>query len=93
MVRNKKSKFFSHCHLIEFYEINRMSHVPHFYDIVILSKQPLKYLTVMTSSAMVFAGSGMVKEARRNFNLPVFRHAVPQHIRSPANFHFPFSLV
>ena len=55
-------KFFSHRHLIEFYEINRMSHVPHLYDIVILLKQPPKYLTVMTSSAMVFAGHGMVKE-------------------------------
>ena len=38
VVRNKKSKFFSHCYLIEFYETNRMSQVPHLYDIVILLK-------------------------------------------------------
>ena len=34
VVRNKKSKFFSHRYLIEFYETNRMSHVPHLYDVV-----------------------------------------------------------
>ena len=37
-VRNKKSKFFSHRYLIEFYETNRMSHVPHLYDVVNLLK-------------------------------------------------------
>ena len=38
VVRNKKSKFFSHRYLIEFYETNRMSHVPHLYDVVNLLK-------------------------------------------------------
>ena len=38
VVRSKKSKFFSHRCLTEFYETNRMNHVPHLYDIVILSK-------------------------------------------------------
>ena len=38
VVRNKKSKFFSHRYLTEFYERNRMSHVPHLYTIVILLK-------------------------------------------------------
>ena len=38
VVRNKKSKFFSHRNLIEFYETNRMSHVPHLYDVVNLLK-------------------------------------------------------
>ena len=38
VVRNKQSKFFSHRYLIEFYETNRMSHLPHLYDIVILLK-------------------------------------------------------
>ena len=37
-VKNKKSKFFSHRYLIELYETNRMSHVPHLYDIVNLLK-------------------------------------------------------
>ena len=36
--RNKKSKFFSHRYLIEFYETNRMSHVSHLYDVI----NPLK---------------------------------------------------
>ena len=34
VVRNKKLNFFSHRYLIEFYETNRMSHVPHLYDVV-----------------------------------------------------------
>ena len=38
VVRNKKSNFFSHPYLIEFYETNRMSHFPHLYDVVNLSK-------------------------------------------------------
>ena len=38
VVRNKKSKFFSHDYLIKFYETNRMSHVPHLYDVVNLLK-------------------------------------------------------
>ena len=38
VVRNKKSKFFSRRYLIEFYEINRMSHVLHLYDVVNLLK-------------------------------------------------------
>ena len=38
VVRNKKSKFFSHRYLIEVYETNRMSHVPHLYDVVNLLK-------------------------------------------------------
>ena len=38
VVRNKTSKVFSHRHLIEFYETNRMSHVPHLYDVVNLLK-------------------------------------------------------
>ena len=38
VVRNKKSKFFSHRYLIEFYETNRTSHVPHLYDVVNLLK-------------------------------------------------------
>ena len=38
VVRNKKSKFFSHRYSIEFYETNRMSHVPHLYDVVNLLK-------------------------------------------------------
>ena len=38
VVRNKKSKFFSHGGLIEFYETNRILHVPHLYDIVIVLK-------------------------------------------------------
>ena len=38
VVRNKKSKFFSHRYLIEIYETNRMSHVPHLYDVVNLLK-------------------------------------------------------
>ena len=38
VVRNKKSNFFSHRCLIEFYETNRMSHVPHLYDVVNLLK-------------------------------------------------------
>ena len=38
VVRNKKSKFFSHRCLIEFYETNRMSHVPLLYDVVNLLK-------------------------------------------------------
>ena len=38
VVRNKKSKFFSHRYLTEFYETNRMSHVPHLYDVVNLLK-------------------------------------------------------
>ena len=38
VARNKKSKFFSHRYLIEFYETNRMSHVLHLYDIVNLLK-------------------------------------------------------
>ena len=38
VVRNKKSKFFSHRYLIEFYERNRMSHVPHLYNVVNLLK-------------------------------------------------------
>ena len=38
VVRNKQLKFFSHRYLIEFHETNRMSHVPHLYDIVILLK-------------------------------------------------------
>ena len=36
VVRNKKSKFFSHRYLID--EINRMSHVLHLYDVVNLLK-------------------------------------------------------
>ena len=38
VVRNKKSKFFSRRYLIEFHETNRMSHVPHLYDVVNLLK-------------------------------------------------------
>ena len=38
VVRNKKSKFFSHRYLIEFYETNRMGHFPHLYDVVNLLK-------------------------------------------------------
>ena len=39
VVRNKKNRnFFSHRYLIEFDETNRMSHVPHSYDIIILLK-------------------------------------------------------
>ena len=38
LVRNIESKFFSHRYLIEFNETNRMRHVPHLYDIVILLK-------------------------------------------------------
>ena len=38
VVRNKKLKYFSHCYLIEFYETNRMSHVPLLYDVVKLLK-------------------------------------------------------
>ena len=38
VVRTKKSKFFSHLYLIEFYETNRMSHLPHLYDVVNLLK-------------------------------------------------------
>ena len=34
----KAVRIFSHRYLIEFYETNRMSHVPHLYDIVILLK-------------------------------------------------------
>ena len=35
IVRNKKSKLASHRYLIEFYEINQMSHISHLYDIII----------------------------------------------------------
>ena len=38
VVRNKKSKFFSHRYLIEFYQTNRMSHVPHLYEVINLLK-------------------------------------------------------
>ena len=38
VVRNKKSNSFSHRYLIEFYETNRMSYVPHLYDVVNLLK-------------------------------------------------------
>ena len=38
VVRNKKSKFFSHRYLVEFNETNRMSHFLHLYDMVILLK-------------------------------------------------------
>ena len=38
VVINKKSKFFSHRYLIEFHETNRISHVPHLYDVVNLLK-------------------------------------------------------
>ena len=37
VVRNKKIEIFSRRYLIEFYETNRMSHVPHLYDSVNLS--------------------------------------------------------
>ena len=43
VVRNKKSKFFSHRYLIEFNETNRISHFPHLYDMVILLKYRLNY--------------------------------------------------
>ena len=33
-----KHRNFFHRYLIEFYETNRMSHVPHLYDIIILLK-------------------------------------------------------
>ena len=36
--QKQKIEFFSHRYLIEFYETNRMSHVPHLYDVVNLLK-------------------------------------------------------
>ena len=50
VVRNKKSKFFSHRYLIEFYETNRMNHVPHLYDVIKVQmtwKFLLSYLKVL----------------------------------------------
>ena len=38
VVRNKKIEIFSHRYLMEFYETNRMSHVPHLYDVINLLK-------------------------------------------------------
>ena len=32
--QKQKIEFFSHRYFIEFYETNRMSHVPHLYDVV-----------------------------------------------------------
>ena len=36
--QKQKIEIFSHRYLIEFYETNRMSHVPHLYDVVNLLK-------------------------------------------------------
>ena len=36
--QKQKIEFFSHRYLIEFYETNRISHVPHLYDVVNLLK-------------------------------------------------------
>ena len=49
VVRNKRSKFFSHRYLIEFYETNRTSRVPHLYDVKNLLSSPNKKFVLYRS--------------------------------------------